>query len=359
MKDEELNLVAIIIAGGAGKRFWPLSTEEKPKQFLNLFGDRSLLQKSYDRISGIVKPERILILTHIDFVKLVKEQLPHLPDENIIGEPFRRDTAAAITLAALLCKKRFKGSVMAILTADHIIEPVQSFLKTLISAAKKAAKENVLYTLGIKPAYPATGYGYLELGDTIHIDNEIKHYKLLRFKEKPSLNEAKKYLESGNFYWNSGMFIFSAETIIQEIKIHLPEHFEILSLAMEKEGTSKWQKSLYNAFSSITPISIDYGVMEKAKDIRTVISNFYWIDVGGWLALGDFLKTDEKGNASKGHISVYNADNNIVFSEDKEEMIALVGVKDLVIVRAGKKTLVVRKDKTEDIKKLVARMEDK
>ncbi|MDY6863569.1 MAG: sugar phosphate nucleotidyltransferase, partial [Thermodesulfobacteriota bacterium] len=206
VEEKDLNLVGIIMAGGTGTRFWPLSTEEKPKQFLNLFGDRSLLQKSYDRILPVIKPERILILTNKNFVGLVKEQLPQLPDENIIGEPQKRDTAAAVTLAALLCKKKFKNSVMAILTADHLIEPGESFRKILISAAKEAEKENILYTVGINPAYPATAYGYLELGERVYMGGGIKHYKLLGFKEKPGLDEARKYLEAGNYYWNSGIF---------------------------------------------------------------------------------------------------------------------------------------------------------
>ena len=182
-----MDTVIVIMAGGVGTRFWPLSTDETPKQFLRLFGDRSMMQECYERIRGVVEPDRVLVLTSCDYIAMVREQLPAIPAENIIGEPMRRDTAAAVALSALICRKRFGNPVIVTLTADHFIEPVDLFLKTLQSAVRAASDNDVLYTFGIRPAFPATGYGYLERGSHIMTDNGIEHYGLLTFKEKPDM----------------------------------------------------------------------------------------------------------------------------------------------------------------------------
>jgi len=350
------DLVVVIMAGGAGTRFWPLSTENIPKQFLNLFGDRTLFQKSYDRVCDLVSPDRIVVLTNRDFVSMVREQLPELPVENIIGEPMRRDTAAAVALAAVLCKKRFGNPVIATLTADHLIEPVSEFQKTLLSAVRKAAGGEVLYTFGISPSYPATGYGYLERGKQVAQDDGIEHFELLRFKEKPDLETAREYVKSGRFYWNSGMFVWRTDTILKELEAHLPTHTEVLSGVVSFDMTAEWEPALNEAFASLPRISVDFGVMEKASNVRCVESKFYWNDVGGWLALGSCVAEDRDRNCCLGQVVTLDATDNIVFCEDPREKVMLVGVKDLVIVRAREGMLVVHKDRTEDIKKLVEAM---
>jgi mannose-1-phosphate guanylyltransferase len=237
-----LDVVAVIMAGGTGTRFWPLSTSEKPKQFLKLFDDRSLLQKSYDRIADLMPPERIMVLTNASFVSLVHEQLPMIPPDNIIGEPMKRDTAAAVCLGAALCRKRFGNPLMVVLTADHIIEPVNLFQKVLISAAKSARESQALYTLGIRPTFPALGYGYLELGEKIEAEDGIEHFQLGRVKEKPDGKTAASYVQSGKYLWNSGMFLWSSDTIIQEIETHLPEHWAAISEAVLHDRTPYGRK---------------------------------------------------------------------------------------------------------------------
>lgn len=352
------DLAVVIMAGGAGTRFWPLSTEKRPKQFLKLFGERSLLQKSFDRVSDLLPPERILVLTNEAFVPIVSEQLPTLPKENIIGEPMRRDTAAAVALAALLCKKRFGNCIMAIMTADHIIEPVDAFQKTLLSAAKEAKKEKTIYTFGIEPTYPATGFGYLETGEQTADDDGIRHFRLSRFKEKPDLNTAKEYIKSGKFLWNSGMFVWQTDTIIGEFERQLPAHINAISPAIEKDGTAEWEDALNHAFKPLEKISVDFAIMENAVDVRTVESSFSWIDVGGWPALDEFMDQDESGNSIRGDVKAFDATSNLVFCEDEEETVALVGVKDLIVVRTGKRTLIVDRSRAEDIKKLVEGLDD-
>ncbi|NVM20821.1 MAG: mannose-1-phosphate guanylyltransferase [Desulfobacterales bacterium] len=362
MTEQKLDLVVVIMAGGVGTRFWPLSTNDIPKQFLNLFGDRTMLQKSFDRISDLVPPERILVLTNEAFVPIVSEQLPRIPAENIIGEPMRRDTAAAVTLAAVLCRRRFGNPVIATLTADHLIEPVALFQETLLSAARRAANGNALYTFGIEPTYPATGYGYLERGAQVANDDGnddgLEHFKLLRFKEKPDLETALKYIESGRFYWNSGMFVWTADAILKEIEQHLPSHAKALSGAAVFDQTPQWGQAIREAFGSLDRVSIDFGVMEKAKNVCCVASRFSWSDVGGWLALKSHLPEDEAGNCCLGKPVTLDATDNLVFCEDPDETIMLIGVKDLVIVRAGAGTLIAHKDRTEEVKKLVEAMEE-
>jgi mannose-1-phosphate guanylyltransferase len=357
MPSDELNLVGVIMAGGAGTRFWPLSTEEKPKQFLKLFGDRSLLQKSFDRIADLIPHERILVLTNATFVDLVKEQLPEVPVENVIGEPIRRDTAAAVCLGAVLCRTRFGNPVVATLTADHLIEPVELFHKTLLSAARIARASGALYTFGVRPTCAATGYGYLEVGSRVHDDHGIEHFQLLSFREKPQLEVARGYVESGRFFWNSGMFVWTVDAILGQIEAHLPNHLKVLSVAARSEGMPHWPEALMNAFLALETISIDFGVMEKSKEVRCVASRFSWTDVGGWPALRDFLEQDEAGNRSRGRVIASNATGNLVFCENPNEVVMLVGVQDLVVVRAGNKTLIVHKDRTEEIKKLVQTMQ--
>ncbi|MEE9566332.1 MAG: sugar phosphate nucleotidyltransferase [Desulfobacteria bacterium] len=359
MTEQRLDLVVVIMAGGAGTRFWPLSTEERPKQFLDLFGDRTLLQKSFDRVSSLVPPERILVLTNAAFVSIVKEQLPHVPVENIIGEPTRRDTAAAVALAAVLCRRRFGNPVIATLTADHLIEPVDLFQETLLSAARRAANDNALYTFGIEPTYPATGYGYLERGLQIADDDGIEHFHLVRFKEKPDLETARQYVESGRFYWNSGMFVWTADAILKEIETHLPNHAKALFDAVAFDKTPQWNHALKAAFESLHAVSIDFAVMEKAQNVCCVASKFSWRDVGGWLALRSCLPEDETGNYCRGKTLTLDATDNLVFCEDPEDTTVLIGVKDLVIVRAGPLTLITHKDRAEDLKKLVQTMGDK
>lgn len=353
MTGKEPNLVVVIMAGGTGTRFWPLSTAVKPKQFLDLFGNRTLLQKSYDRVSNMLPPERILVLTNAAFVPLVKDQLPEIPRENIIGEPMKRDTAAAVCLAALLCRKRFGNPVIATLTADHLIKPVELFQKTLLSAVRRAAQKGGLFTFGIEPTFPATGYGYVERGARLAEDDGIEHYELLQFKEKPDPQKARQYVESGKFLWNSGMFVWTAEAILAELEKHLPHHFKALSGAVAFDPTDERDETLKKAFEALVPISIDYGVMEKTKNACCTASTFSWQDVGGWLALKNFLPEDEAGNCCRGEAFTLDAEKNMVFCENADETMVLIGVRNLVVVRSGSVTVIIHKDRTEDLKTIV------
>nr|HID57705.1 mannose-1-phosphate guanylyltransferase [Desulfobacterales bacterium] len=352
MKDK-YRLAIMIMAGGSGTRFWPLSTASKPKQFLTLFGKRSLLQQTFDRVSNLVPVENIFILTNRRHIPLVREQLPQIPDYNLIGEPVRRDTAAAVTLGAVICRQRFGNVTMAVLPADHTIRPVRLFQKTLLSAVKAAENDDALYTFGVVPTYPATGYGYLERGSRLKTEDGIEHFTLRRFKEKPDLDTARVYVESGRFFWNSGIFVWSVSKILEEVQRFLPEHTSKLFPLGNAYGRSDWEISLKRAFSPLPKISIDFGVMEKSSCVRMVRADFEWSDVGGWLALKGFLNSDEDGNSFRGRLMVHSSSENLVFCDNEDETVALVGVKDLVVVRVGRKTLVVHRDRTEEVKTLI------
>lgn len=351
-------LVGVIMAGGAGTRFWPASTEQRPKQFLTLFGERSLLQQSYDRLAGLIPPERVLVLTSADFAPLVQMQLPELPPENVIAEPMRRDTAAAVTLAATLCAERFNDPIMTILTSDHLIGPTERFQHALVSAATGAASGDALYTFGIRPDEPATGFGYLELGASAGEHGGLAHRELTRFVEKPDLATAKEYLAAGNYLWNSGMFVWRSSAVLAEIERQLPAHAAALRAAVAADGTPAFDAALRHAFEPLEKVSIDFGVMEHARSVRCVEPDFAWSDVGSFLALADHLPTDDSGNAHRGRLFGVEAQDNIVFTEDDDEVVGILGLSDLVVVRAGRRTLIAPRERAEDIKKLVSTLDD-
>ncbi len=379
------DMVAVVIAGGSGTRFWPVSTADRPKQFLPLLGRRTLLQSTVDRLEGLVPPERTIIVTAARFAAEVQAQLPHIPAANIIGEPQGRDTAAAIALAAIVCRRRFGNPVMVVLPADHVIEPAEAFHRAVRSAAAASRHGRRLYTFGITPAYPATGYGYLRAGERVPAPREpggepapsgegggraaravptgdaaqsddLQHFRVAEFREKPSRDAAAQYVASGDYYWNSGMFVWAADTLLSAVERHLPEHARRLFPLEAYVDTPAWEEQLAAAFGRVPKISVDYGIMEKADDVYMIAAPFRWSDVGGWAALADFLDQDGAGNAARGVVHALDAAGNVVFCEDGTEVVALIGVEDLIVVRAGNRTLVARKDRAEDIKRLVEAM---
>lgn len=352
------NLVAVIMAGGIGSRFWPASTPENPKQFLKLFGERSLLQQSYDRIASLIPAERVLILTQERFRGLVHGQLPDIPNENIIGEPIRRDTAAPVALSALWTHEKWGSKALAVLTSDHIIGPEADFQKALISAAEAALASDCLYTFGIPPDYPATGFGYLEMGDALPSSTDIAHFKLKRFVEKPDGDTAQAYCDAGNFLWNSGMFVWRNDVILKEFEKQLPHHLKHLQSACAG-GQTLTPENLTAAFKPLQSISVDFGIMEQAADVRCVKAPFSWSDVGGWRALYEHIDADQNGNfVQKAQTFSHESTGNLVFSAQSSEEVGLLGVDNLVIVRSQGQTLIAHKDKVEELKKLLAQREN-
>ncbi len=359
-------LVVAIMAGGAGTRFWPASTERRPKQFLALAGERTLLQQSYDRARALT--DKIFVVTNAAFIGLVGEQLPQLGPGDVVGEPERKDTAAAAVLATLLAERRFPGCTLVILTSDHVIGPVDEFARTVRAAAADlaAGAGDALYTLGIPPAFPATGYGYLELGAPVD-DVEsapsgpagvVRRSAVQRFVEKPDAATAKRYVDGGRHLWNSGMFVWRAAAALAQMREHLPQHVAALepaaaALADPAASDAARAAAMAQAFAAVPKVSVDYGLMEKARNVRCAAATFSWSDVGSFAALAEHMPEDAQQNAHRGRVASLDARGNVVWCEDDGELVALLGVDDLVVVRAGKRTLVTRKSRAEDIKKLV------
>lgn len=341
---------AIIIAGGNGERFWPLSTPDCPKQFVTLFGGKPLIRHAADRLQGLIPPERTLVITAERLVAQTRRALPGIPRANVIGEPCRRDTAAAVACACGLVR-RLGGpdAVGCILTADQLMEPVAKFRRTLKSAIKVASRTDAIVTVGIEPDHPATGFGYIECGPRLKTGTSTEFRAVRRFVEKPDEKTAKRYLKSGRFCWNSGMFIWKASTMAEAFARHAPD---IAGLISKVAAAKSIRATLKRAYPPLRSISVDYAVMEKARKVFVARSEFKWDDVGSWTAIPKHFPLDAAGNACLGRTALLDTGDSIVVSEGGH-LTAVLGMKDVVIVQTSGATLVCAKDRVQDIKRLV------
>jgi len=345
-----MKMTAVIMAGGRGERFWPRSRNSFPKQFLSLTGDgETMIQKTVSRLGSLVAPEDVFIVTNESYAALVKEQLPQLPEENILLEPAARNTAPCIGLAAAVIRKKYGDAVMAVLPSDHLIKFNQMFIDTLKTAAEVAEKGSGLVTIGITPTYPETGYGYIQFG--ADADGARGVYNVKRFVEKPNIELAKEYVNSGEYLWNSGMFVWKASSIDSKLRKYLPDMAEGMDRLYEASGTEEFTSVLKETFPKFRSESIDFGVMEKANEVYTIPGNFGWDDVGSWLALERVNKTNEYGNMIQGDVISINTKNTIVCGAKK--LIATVGIEDLVVVDTDDALLICAKDSTQDVKKVI------
>ena len=345
---------AVILAGGKGERFWPLSTSRMPKQLLSLVGGKPLLAQAVDRLDGLIPPSRVFVVTNKDLVVATRKVAPALPAKNIVGEPFGRDTAAAIAVGAALVKKHNPAGVFCVLTADHIMGDLPLFRRTLKACLNRAQREPVLITIGIKPRSPNTGFGYIEVEPRNRRSEGVCFYRARRFVEKPNIRKAKKYFKSGNFYWNSGMFAWSVATIEDAFRKHCPALFELMNKLVKVVDEPEFDQELRRGYEPLEKISIDFALMEKADFIVMARGAFPWDDVGSWTALEDHLLKNREGNALVGACESVQSHNNIVLSNDR--LTALVGVRDLIVVQAMGVTLVCSKDRAQDVKKLVEKL---
>lgn len=336
----------VIMAGGSGTRFWPYSTPEKPKQFLDLTGEGTMLQMTIKRLEGLAPLENIWILTGKRFKNLVKEQCPELPDLNIVGEPMPRDTSGAIALAAGLIAAKDSDATMVVLPADHVIQDKAGFQKTIQQTVQLAEQGNYV-TIGIKPTYPAEIYGYLQCGDAL---TESGSFKLNSFIEKPFLEKAQNYLEDGSYYWNAGMFTWKVPLVLEELRKHLPEHAKMAEILGKQYGSDDWDDLAYKTFDPLPKISIDFGLMEKLDTIAMVKAEFDWNDVGGWLALTDLIKADSDNNTIQGLQVSQDIKNNIIITQRDKRPTLVVGVENCIIINADAGTLVCNREKIEKIK---------
>lgn len=346
-------LCAYIMAGGSGERFWPLSTPEKPKQLLKLFSEKSMIRETVDRILPLIPAERIFIGTNIKQAEGILSELPMLPEANIVMEPAFKDTAAAIGYGAMYIKQRVEDACMVVLASDHLIQNPENFRLIIEKAASEAIQNETIVTLGIKPAFAETGYGYIETSKNIELE---KIYPVERFWEKPNKERAEEYVAAGNFLWNSGMFIFKASTILEEIERYMPRHYQVLEAINEHivEGLEKEALAEQTApyFDSFQKISIDFGVMERSVKIKVIPSDFGWNDIGSFSALSDVFIPDQNGNIIRNSaLRQLDCKNNIVVSDHYD--VGVLGVSDLIIVQTQGKLLVCHKDRAQEIKKIL------
>lgn len=345
--------IVIIMAGGLGERFWPVSRADSPKQFLKLYGDKTLLDYSFERAKKIVSEERIFIVTTSNYTNKVKEILPGIKEENIISEPVGRNTAPCLGYSVGLLLEKNGDDIIAVLPADHIILDENGFIRAMFNAFEFLSKKDCILTFGIKPKRPETGYGYILKGEESLPEFPYDIYPAVKFVEKPNLIKAQEYVRSGKYLWNSGMFVFKASFFMDKFKTCLPQIYEGISTVLLKTNNYSEFKKTYEAFPKI---SIDYGVMENIKEIYTLEVDIGWDDLGNWLSFENVCDKDEYGNIKiNGDFIHIDTENSTIYSDDS--LIASIGVKDLIIAKSRDAVLVCHKDRVQDIRTLIAKLD--
>jgi len=346
---------ALILAGGSGERFWPVSRRSRPKQLLRLVSKTALLEDTVSRLEGWVPRDRILVLTNVEQENSVRELLKGFPEENIVAEPAKRDTAAAIALGVGWVAMRDHFATMMVLPADHVISNRDAFRETMEVAAEAAQDTASLATIGIKPTWPCPGFGYIEQGTPVKLPNGSTTpavHRVVRFREKPNIDLAESFLRKGNFRWNAGMFVWSVPTILREFNRHAPELADFIS---QLHGPKDFERVLKANFNKLPRISFDYAVMEKADRVLVVEASFDWDDVGSWSAIAKYFQADEHANCANGAVTAVDSTNNIVFDQTGTT-IALLGVHNLIVVRTGDALLVCHRHQAERIKDLIGKL---
>jgi mannose-1-phosphate guanylyltransferase len=354
----------IIMAGGRGERFWPVSREKTPKQLIRLLGERSFLQQAVDRVRALVPVENVLIITNAVQAAEVRRQLPELPKDNVVGEPVGRDTAAAVALGAAIVGARSGSAVMAVLPADHVIPDEKKFRQVLGDAFEIASRSPVIVTIGIQPTGPETGYGYIQSGETLPAAGsgpvKTPFFRAKRFVEKPNLEKAQEYLAAGDYRWNAGMFVWSFSTITNALASHESELNEACArwFVAAGKGGAKLAAVLRSEYPGIRKVSVDFAILEKAGNVVVADGAFDWDDLGAWPALARHVKQDSEGNAAVADLVHVDASRNIVFDNRTKGRtpITLVGVKDSIIVLTDDATLVAAKSEAQKIKDLVKKL---
>jgi mannose-1-phosphate guanylyltransferase len=346
-------LHAIIMAGGSGTRFWPKSRRDRPKQLLRLYGDATMLQQTVARIAPLVPAERVLIVTGADQAQATRDQLPGLPAGNIVAEPCPRDTAPCVGLAAWIVRERDPAGTMIVMPADHVIELAETFLASVRAAVAVIDDDpTTLVTFGIEPTRPETGYGYIERGELLETREGVPVNRVVQFREKPDRDTAEAFLAAGNFAWNSGIFLWRAGTILDELERHRPHLAAALARVGAALGTPSEPDVLAREYPQMERVPIDKAVMEKAASVRVLQVRYHWNDVGDWRALSALIPHDERGNATQGDVIAKDTAHSIIISDDGG-LIATLGLDDVVIVQSGKATLVARRDQLDKLKGLV------
>ncbi len=348
----------VLMAGGSGTRFWPRSRRDMPKQLLKIVGDSTMIQETYKRVKGLTDISKILIITGENLREPIQRQLPDILPENIIAEPMGRNTAPCIALAASIIKSRSQNpdETMVVLPADHLVNPVKAFQKVIRQAEAYAVKTSMLVTLGIKPLYPETGYGYIQVGKQHDSEGEIKIFDVKTFAEKPNEETARRFIESNDFYWNSGIFIWKINRILSEFEKQMPDLYDHVPYLIENADTKNMNAAVENVYGAIKSESIDYGIMENATGVAVAECTFSWNDVGSWDAVYKLSESDKNKNVVLDGVSLFiDSKNNFFFSETKK-LIAAVDIEDLICVETKDAILLCRRNQSQRVKNIVERL---
>jgi len=347
----------IILAGGRGERFWPLSRNKRPKQFLKLTSDKMMLEETIDRVRPLIPLEQMRIVTGEQMKVPILENISDITEDHILSEPIGRNTAPAIGLAAAHLYKTDPEAIMVVLSSDHLIRPLEKLLKIIEAGTRIAASDDALITIGVVPTRPETGYGYIKMGNLFRQENGYEVHQVSAFTEKPNAAVASEYYYSSDYLWNSGMFVWSAKTILQAIKDCDPQLGEGLDVYMEKIGTADETVARKRFYEEVRNVSIDFAVLEKATNVFTIKADIVWDDVGGWRALERYKELDSENNVVVGNVVTEGTFETTVCNY-ADGLIACLGVSDLIIVRSDNITLVAHRSKAAEIKKLLARLSE-
>ncbi|MGB9699074.1 MAG: mannose-1-phosphate guanylyltransferase [Thermodesulfobacteriota bacterium] len=363
-KREKLPVYAVIMAGGGGTRFWPWSREKTPKQLLPIVSSRTMIEETVSRLHPFLPPHRIFVVTSRSQIGKMRRALPSLPPSNFLVEPVGKNTAPCLGLAAFRLKQLHAEAIMVVLPADHFIADQRKFLKTLEVATLFAQKEDFLITLGLQPTAPETGYGYIQKGELLARVKGIEIFKARAFREKPNRELALSYLAEGNYLWNSGMFVWRVEIFLKALETCLPELYQEMAILPEILGTAKERRILPKIYASCPAISVDYGVMEKAPNVAMIQACFPWDDVGSWSALWKIHPKDQEENVylfgkENGQGKILALDSSGCLIRAEKNLIALLGMRDTIVVEAGGSILICPKDKSQEVRQILAQIKEK
>jgi mannose-1-phosphate guanylyltransferase len=355
--DKSIMLHAVIMAGGSGTRFWPASRANHPKQMLHLVGDSTMLQSTFDRLSGLVSAQHTLVMTNKNLVDAVSQQLPDIPPEHIVGEPSKRDTAACIALAASMIVRADPNGVMLVLPADHVISTDAQFHDCMRSGVQLIEQHpERIVTFGVRPNYAAESFGYIQRGEALSDNKVAGAYRVASFREKPNRQTAEQYLQSGSYYWNSGIFMWRASTILAALERFEPDMMRHIKNVSNAMGTPGFKVTLQKEFDLIQGRSIDYAVMERYGEAAVIEASFRWDDVGSWQAIGRLTQPDEQGNCVRGSYLPIQSQRMIVYGSEGH-LLVTIGMQDTIVVHTENATLVAPKSEEERVREVVKQLE--
>lgn len=360
MTDKSQHLFVVILAGGGGTRLWPRSTNAKPKQFLRLFSDKTLIQETYNRIRQLVPPERVIVVTNKNYLDETHADLPDIPRENIIAEPQKRDTAMAMGVGTVVAHRLDPEAVVVNLAADHVVQDLWEFRKTLLAAVSSAQLGDYLVTVGIHPTFPHTGFGYIKIRDEFKRVNGYHVFTVDGFTEKPKLARARAFLATGKYFWNANNYVWTTKAALSAFEKHLPNTYHALQTIGGAFGSKQFTEALKAVYQDVEPVSIDYGVSEKADNLLLVPGDFGWNDIGDWNVVYDISKKNQNGNVvdASRHVSPLLLDTTGCFVSGGKKLLATIGLQDMVIVETKKALLIAPRNRSQEVKKIVELMKE-